>query len=1427
MASIFKPPKVPKIPKAPKVPKVPKVPKAPKIPKAPKMPQVPEVAAKSKSAAISGPKMGFRLKSLLRVFKPLRWLVLIALAAVLVYFFVPHKVNIWRYAVNLNLYCQILLAVLAGILLIHVLIRLVRYFVELRRLKKQEELLGQAEMLRLREGFEGRWQHVLEFLKSASVGVYELPLYLISGGPDSAALSMLENADMAVPETAETNALMYGQNVLDRWIFTNDAIFIDTTGRTDTPSESGAEKVEWEVFLNLVAQKRRRCPINGMIVLISAFDLANDSAEVRKAKARMIQRRIHYIQTFLKVRTPVYLIVVQMESIIGFSDYFHGLARKDREQIWGWSNPYPPDAAFGVYMFSEAFDALTADLKKKRLMRISGDVAPEIANRAAMFPDEFASLSDPLEDYINVLFAENRFAEPALFRGFYFTGGDESGRLSTIHHQQYLPDNVLEAITEAVDADIFRQPLFIKDLFRRKIFMEAGLIRRPRSIFRKNLKIKIVGTLILAALIILGVYSLFNVAQNSASEVQKLEADVRAAEDVLRQKVKSADKLGLCIRLASDRKKLNQKGYIARILGMGRFETLNNELGVIHRSIFQETTLQNIILKTEDRLSRWKGVRDKGNPQFHLFAEAFEEYINWRNPGFGLSRSVKILPFLNFLQIPRKSKYKYEEQFNIYIEEGGRSRPMVSASADEIIRQASESARIYLRPSLEYLYGPGKNLAEAQWWLKLALHLQAIKDNYEGLLKLAAPAEATTKAELTTVYSKFREYLNQVLAECRNIDQLMQAGRYNDVRWIDVNAFYDRLLESGRDMDVLETRLAKDKREVTSDYTERVVMPIRRLAPEINMLLEYPSQTWLADLLVKQFDPDMIGLTPDFNIASKIYGLFLQAERYNDLIARVHSDLEPWTASLPLKMSKLDYFRAPIRNRAAGREKHALSILMDALNELATQPIKTAAPEGAPETQTEEDAELEERRKKIVTFWHLQELIPKMRQWSDVQGRVKMHTDSLYFDVLLNRANFQQDIMASNSWYEIKALEIFRKGDGMALVAPIKSYLQNWIESMPHALRDLTKEGDEIKHYPELRSFTNKLKEIIILKDSFLPKLRVSAVDFAECIQAMPGDVGAAWQILRDSAWAPGMTGAKVSWINLQSFSSFRKLLEMERGDVNQEILRQLTEIEFHVIDTFKRDLISTYRYEKEQFFKKFDQANYHLKFPFRLDGPQISDAALLQFFDDLNELAHHFELQQGIYQVGSDGVKIDIAPVAKTLVKELADDQWMRFYEDCNALQKFLFKKAMARVHKYTVSMKPGAIGTYFHWLRINLGDSVIKDINVYGMPAKDLNMRAEDGSVTLHGLDAARMPQATALITEGDHALLQMVYLYGKPADAERMIWLVNLEIPLSINPSFTVKFTMKFVFSEGLPHLPVWPNERRTSNIERPTSGERSQN
>jgi hypothetical protein len=87
------------------------------------------------------------------------------------------------------------------------------------------------------------------------------------------------------------------------------------------------------------------------------------------------------------------------------------------------------------------------------------------------------------------------------------------------------------------------------------------------------------------------------------------------------------------------------------------------------------------------------------------------------------------------------------------------------------------------------------------------------------------------------------------------------------------------------------------------------------------------------------------------------------------------------------------------------------------------------------------------------------------------------------------------------------------------------------------------------------------------------------------------------------------------------------------------------------------------------------------------------------------------------------------------------------------------------------------------------------------------EITMKPKDGSIAIHGLDAAKMPRASAVVTKGDHAFLQMIYLFGRPMDFERKTWLVDIELPLGVNPSLTVKSTFKFVFDQRLPDLPNW--------------------
>jgi hypothetical protein len=1372
----------------------------PPKPKVPTSPQAPKVSG------TPGPKLGLKTKSLLRVFKPLLFLPLLAIAAILVYFFVPEKVGHY----SLNLYCLIFIGILTGILLLYVLVRFVNYLVERSRIKKQEELLGKAEVWRVQESLADRWDKVGTFLKSAGVGLYDMPWYLMVGGADSGAQELLEGSALTFPDVEEAHALSSDPNVIDRWVFANEGVFIDTTARSRRDFNRDSEKAEWEAFLRLLARHRSRSPINGILLTVSAFELANESEETRRAKVRQILYRLRSIQQILGIRVPLYLVITQMERILGFSEFFGGLEKEEKEQILGWSNPNTPDVPFSSYMFFHALEGLTKNLREQRLTRLAGNISQDAAHRAFLFPEEFASLSEPLADYVKDLFKENRFAEEPLFRGFYFSGGREPGSLATLYNKKHLPPNVLTSIAQSAETGMPSQSLFINDLFTRKILVEPGLVTRPKSVLRKNLKIKSFGAAVLMAFFIVSSLYLFSFAKKAAREIEMLGADIREAQDVLLLKKKDVDMLPLCIRLSSAKKRLKRKGYISRIFGLGRYDLMARDMGVIHRSLFQETSLKIILNQVEDGLHTWQGDRTKGDPSFYLFSAALIEYTKWSNPTFRLGHPLDIKPFLDFLLLPSKTKYQYLDQFQIYLKEGGRGRRIVGPSSEEIIRNALGASRVYLRPTRPDTDALSTQLSEAQWWLGLATQLRQIQESYNALLSARVPAAETPLEEMTAQYGAFRGFLYRVISGIQDLLGHIEGGRDGAVLWIDPENFYEKMRTATRGMPLLETAVERDKRIVARDYNERVKVAIIRLAPLINLLSEYPSHSWLVDVLARAFGPDFTARASDLGVGNMIEAFLTKVVNYNLLIEDFYASFPGWRESLPIQIGKLENHENPLRSADLNLRRDAIEQRRKSLADFAFKPTE-------PEPQTkgqpslismakpDQEQQDEEKRKAVVSFWQVLTLSSRIGQWLEVQDRMRMYIESLYLREIFKRGNFEQDILHAKSWYDIKNMEIFRRGDGIAIVTPISDFLDQWIQYVPQSMKNLTKGNAEVKHYPELSDFEKLLKEVTALQQIYMGKLRMSASKFAKCIQAMDTDVGIAWQTLRNSPGPDGNTDQLVSWKNLQNLTLFRESLEIQEGPIARPITSQLVDLERHVFKLYKAELVKTYQSRREQIFKKYKKLGIRKKFPFQVNGPQLDDALLQKFFHDLNSLTGGFGLEEGEYRVGPNGEKVPLSSLARSIAKDLDDDQWRGFYNRSRGLDAFLFDKGKPRSHKFEASMVPGPVGSSFHWVRIAYGNGTFKDLNVYGEPTTEMTLVPKDRSVTIQGLDAAKTPQASKAMTKGGHAFLQMVYLHGRSVDEARKTWLVDVELPMSENPSFSVKSTFKFVFKEALPVLP----------------------
>ena len=101
--------------------------------------------------------------------------------------------------------------------------------------------------------------------------------------------------------------------------FTDEAVLLDTAGRyTTQDSDASADSAGWAEFLNLLTKYRKRRPLNGVIVTLSAADLMTQTAAEREANVSAVRRRLDELNRNLKVRLPIYVLVTKSDLVAGF-----------------------------------------------------------------------------------------------------------------------------------------------------------------------------------------------------------------------------------------------------------------------------------------------------------------------------------------------------------------------------------------------------------------------------------------------------------------------------------------------------------------------------------------------------------------------------------------------------------------------------------------------------------------------------------------------------------------------------------------------------------------------------------------------------------------------------------------------------------------------------------------------------------------------------------------------------------------------------------------------------------------------------------------------------------------------------------------------------------------------------------------------------
>lgn len=290
------------------------------------------------------------------------------------------------------------------------------------------------------------------------------------------------------------------------WRATDEAVLIDAPGDfidpAPTESEIASTESEWADLLRILRSVRRRLPLSGVILALSAEQFLE--GRFTMAAADRTRHRLNDIQARFRAQLPVYVLVTQCDRVAGFTDYFADLDLAQRERPLGfklplarqslnWSLPWARNAGTGLDLegplaaFGEHYRHFTRRLTDWAPLRFASQRQPDGRRRVFGFPQRMQALGMPLETALHRIFPVNRFGREPLLRGIYFCSAMQRGQAVDVLMQAHAQAWRLTPPAPQPSRSGPERPYFIKGLLREVLLPERHLARRDEPTRRRHL----------------------------------------------------------------------------------------------------------------------------------------------------------------------------------------------------------------------------------------------------------------------------------------------------------------------------------------------------------------------------------------------------------------------------------------------------------------------------------------------------------------------------------------------------------------------------------------------------------------------------------------------------------------------------------------------------------------------------------------------------------------------------------------------------------------------------------------------------------------------------------------------------------------------------------------------------------------------------
>lgn len=326
----------------------------------------------------------------------------------------------------------------------------------------------------------------------------------------------------------------------------------------DSATSSGA----WDDFLGLCRAYRPQRPFDSIVLALPCAALLGDDAQSQLdlvARAKAIHRRLWLAQNRLALRFPIYLVVSSCDVLPGFAAFGGAMPEPLRRSMLGWSAPYELVAPYRDGWADSALDEIVRTAAERGAELSALEPAGQDSASYFMLPSELDRLRAGLKLFCAELMRPSAYHEPFLLRGIYLSGdaSDSAALVAEIRQAQrapapgeHLPAAALVQVDGQAEAsaavppaapagaavDAMRLPVFLRDVFERKVFAEAGLVQSSSQRMRRPAASRVGHALVLALPVLwaIGLVAASIRLQELGGELSTylaaLEADARSSQ---------------------------------------------------------------------------------------------------------------------------------------------------------------------------------------------------------------------------------------------------------------------------------------------------------------------------------------------------------------------------------------------------------------------------------------------------------------------------------------------------------------------------------------------------------------------------------------------------------------------------------------------------------------------------------------------------------------------------------------------------------------------------------------------------------------------------------------------------------------------------------------------------------------------------------